>query len=67
MKIPGLRHADEKIGGLAHFGRMLEKIRLAAAGQLPDGYYLGRITKGPGELISRKQGNFLPRLEPGFP
>ncbi len=41
MKIPGLRHADQKFDGLAHFGRMLDKIRLAAAGQLPDGYYLG--------------------------
>lgn len=41
MKIPGLRHADEKIGGLAHFGRMLDKIRLAAVGKLPTGYYLG--------------------------
>ncbi len=41
MKIPELRPADEKIGGLVHFGRMLDKIRLAAAGQLPAGYYLG--------------------------
>ncbi len=41
MKIPGLRQADEKTGGLVHFGRMLDKIRLAAEGQLPDGYYLG--------------------------
>jgi hypothetical protein len=41
MKIPGLRQADEKIGGLAHFGRMLDKIRLAAVGKLPTGYYLG--------------------------
>lgn len=41
MKIPGLRQANEKIGDLVHFGRMLDKIRLAAAGQLPDGYYLG--------------------------
>lgn len=41
MKIPGLRAADEMIGGLAHFGRMLDKIRLAAAGTLPEGYFLG--------------------------
>lgn len=41
MKIPGLRQADEKTGSLVHFGRMLDKIRLAAEGQLPDGYYLG--------------------------
>ena len=36
MKIPGLRAADEMVGGLAHFGRMLDKIRLAAADALPD-------------------------------
>lgn len=41
MKIPGLRAADEKVGGLVHFGRMLDKIRLAQAGTLPDGYFLG--------------------------
>ena len=41
MKIPGLRAADEKVGGLVHFGRMLDKIRLAQAGTLPEGYYLG--------------------------
>ncbi len=41
MKIPGLRAADEKVGGLVHFGRMLDKIRLAQAGTLPEGYLLG--------------------------
>lgn len=41
MKIPGLRAADELFHGLAHFGRMLDKIRLAKAGTLPDGYFLG--------------------------
>ena len=41
MKIPGLRAADEMVGGLAHFGRMLDKIRLAANGTLPGGYFLG--------------------------
>ncbi len=41
MKIPGLRAADEKVQGLIHFGRMLDKIRLDQAGTLPDGYFLG--------------------------
>lgn len=41
MKIPGLRAADELFHGLAHFGRMLDKIRLARTGALPEGYYLG--------------------------
>lgn len=41
MKIPGLRAADEKVGDLVHFGRLLDKIRLAQAGTLPEGYFLG--------------------------
>ena len=41
MKIPGLRAADEMVGGIVHFGRMLDKIRLDAAGTLPEGYFLG--------------------------
>ncbi|MFT5467645.1 MAG: hypothetical protein ACI8UO_002751 [Verrucomicrobiales bacterium] len=41
MKIPGLRAADELVGGLAHFARMLDKIRLRHAGTLPDSYFLG--------------------------
>lgn len=41
MKIPGLRAADEKVEGIVHFGRMLDKIRLQAAGTLPEGYFLG--------------------------
>jgi gluconokinase len=34
-KIPGLRSCYEKVGRLIYFGRMLDKIRLHAAGQLP--------------------------------
>ena len=41
MKIPGLRAADEEVGGIVHFGRMLDKIRLEASGALPEGYFLG--------------------------
>jgi gluconokinase len=33
--IPGLRSPYETVGGLYHFGRMLDKIRLHAKGQLP--------------------------------
>ena len=36
--IPGLRSPSEKLGGLVYFGRMLDKMRLAAAGTLPDGW-----------------------------
>jgi gluconokinase len=41
MHVPGLRGPSEKVGGIVYFGRMLDKIRLHAAGQLPAGYNLG--------------------------
>jgi len=33
--IPGLRSPSDTVGGLVYFGRMLDKIRLHAAGRLP--------------------------------
>ncbi len=41
--IPGLRSCYDKVGRLIYFGRMLDKIRLHAAGRLPAEYqeYLG--------------------------
>jgi gluconokinase len=36
--VPGLRSVYAKVGRLVHFGRMLDKIRLHAAGKLPAGY-----------------------------
>jgi gluconokinase len=33
--IPGLRSPFDQVNGLVYFGRMLDKIRLAAAGKLP--------------------------------
>jgi hypothetical protein len=43
MKIPGLRSSYDEVGGIVHFGRMIDKIRLHAAGDLPSVYqpYLG--------------------------
>jgi len=41
MKVPGLRSDCEKVGGIVFFGRMLDKIRLQAAGRLPSGYNTG--------------------------
>ena len=38
------RSAYEKVGGIVFFGRMLDKIRLHAAGQLGPGYFLGDDT-----------------------
>jgi len=39
MKVPGLRSDHEKVGGVVFFGRMLDKIRLKAAGRLPAAYF----------------------------
>lgn len=41
--VPGLRSCYDKVGRLIYFGRMLDKIRLQAAGRLPADYgdYLG--------------------------
>ena len=41
MKIAGLRTDAEMVGGLVFFGRMLDKIRLHAAGKLPADYNRG--------------------------
>ncbi|HUI06574.1 MAG TPA: DUF5069 domain-containing protein [Verrucomicrobiae bacterium] len=38
MKIPGLRSPHETVGGIVHFGRMLDKIKLHAQGKLPADY-----------------------------
>lgn len=40
--IPGLRSPSDQIQGLVYFGRMLDKIRLAAAGKLPEGWQPAR-------------------------
>ena len=37
--VPGLRSCYDKVGRLIYFGRMLDKIRLHAAGQLPAAYH----------------------------
>ncbi len=38
-KVPGLRSNYDKVGRLVYFGRMLDKIRLHAAGRLPADYH----------------------------
>ena len=37
--VPGLRSPYDKVGRLVYFGRMLDKIRLQAAGKLPAAYH----------------------------
>ena len=44
MKVPGLRHSAEKVGGIVFFGRMLDKARLHAQGKLPSDYKHGAGT-----------------------
>ena len=43
--VPGLRSPYARVGRLVYFGRMLDKIRLQAAGQLPPDY-LANLGKG---------------------
>ena len=44
--VPGLRSPYIKVGRLVYFGRMLDKIRLHAAGQLPAADYAANLGKG---------------------
>src|SRR5947208_9931788 len=39
MKIEGLKGCYEKTGGMFYFARMCSKIRLHAAGRLPESYF----------------------------
>ena len=41
MRILGLRHSAEQVGGIVFFGRMIDKIRLHAQGKLPADYNRG--------------------------
>ena len=38
MNVPGLRSCHENVGGIHYVGRMFDKIRLHAAGKLPEDY-----------------------------
>lgn len=44
--VPGLRSPYDKVGRLVYFGRMLDKIRLHAAGKLPQADYAANLGKG---------------------
>jgi len=50
MNVPGLRSPHVKTGGIVYFARMLDKIRLHAAGNLPSDY-LENLGKGFDERI----------------
>ena len=51
--IPGLRSPFDQVNGLVYFGRMLDKIRLAAAGQLPAGWQSMRGAPNPATFDAR--------------
>ena len=51
--IPGLRSPSDQVGGLVYFGRMLDKIRLQAAGKLPEAWQAARGAAYPGSFDSR--------------
>ena len=44
--VPGLRSPYIRVGRLVYFGRMLDKIRLQAAGRLPVADYVPNLGKG---------------------
>ena len=44
--VPGLRSPYAKVGRIVYFGRMLDKIRLHAAGTLPVADYVANLGKG---------------------
>lgn len=48
--IPGLRSPSDQVNGLVYFGRMLDKIRLAAAGKLPEAWEAARGTNRTGSF-----------------
>src|ERR1700729_4124246 len=51
--VPGLRSPYAKVGRLVYFGRMLDKIRLHAAGRLPADYIENLGDKNPGVFDTR--------------
>jgi gluconokinase len=51
--IPGLRSPYDQVKGVVYFGRMLDKIRLAATGKLPEGWQAARGCNMKGSFDSR--------------
>ncbi|MCU0787300.1 MAG: DUF5069 domain-containing protein [Verrucomicrobia bacterium] len=48
--ISGLRSPSDQVNGIVYFGRMLDKIRLAATGKLPEGWQAARGTAMKGSF-----------------
>jgi hypothetical protein len=51
--VPGLRSPHAKVGRLVYFGRMLDKIRLNAAGKLPADYQVNLGESRPSMFDAR--------------
>ena len=51
--VPGLRSPYDKVGRIVYFGRMLDKIRLQAAGKLPPDYIDNLGDGNPGMFDTR--------------
>jgi gluconokinase len=51
--IPGLRSPFDQVNGLVYFGRMLDKMRLTAAGKLPEAWQAPRGMKHHTSFDSR--------------
>jgi gluconokinase len=51
--IPGLRSPFDQVNGLVYFGRMLDKIRLHAAGKLPEGWQAAKGAEMKGSFDGR--------------
>lgn len=56
--VPGLRSVYEKVGRFIYFGRMLDKIRLHAAGKLPANY-VTHLGDGQHTLLDARFCRFL--------
>jgi Domain of unknown function (DUF5069) len=51
--IPGLRSPFDQVKGIVHFGRMVDKIRLAAVGKLPAAWQSSRGVSAKASFDSR--------------
>jgi len=52
MKVPGLRSPYDSVGGIFYFGRMLDKIRMKNAGNLPADYQPNLGTGFDGRIVN---------------
>jgi hypothetical protein len=57
--VPGLRSPYAKVGRLVYFGRMLDKIRLRAAGKLPPDYLENLGDEGEPTVFDARCCRFL--------